>query len=178
MSDYDVLSSDEVFSGGFLRVWRDRVRLPNGHVADLELVPHHRAAAILPLHADHRVTLVRQFRYAVRDWIIEIPAGLCETGEEPRDAAARELAEEVGLRANRWDSLGAMLPTPGFCGEKVNLFLARGLSEVPTALEPGESLEPFLVDFAEAVAMAQSGEIADAKSTCALLRAAALLKTT
>ncbi|MBC7794667.1 MAG: NUDIX hydrolase [Clostridia bacterium] len=147
--------------------------MPNGRQIELDFVRHPGASAIVPLHADETVTLIRQYRYSADGWIIEIPAGKLDHGETPVVCAARELTEEVGLKAGKLESLGFIYVTPGFCDEKIHLFIATELTEVKQALEEDEMLEVKRVPLREAYRMAVDGDITDAKSVTALLRVAA-----
>jgi ADP-ribose pyrophosphatase len=171
-----LISRRPIHKGRVIKVSMDTVRLPNGKELDLEYVEHPGAAAVVPLHEDQTVTLVRQYRYSVGgDWIIEIPAGKLDQGEAPIVCAGRELVEEVGLRAGTLTPLGFIYATPGFCNEKIHLFLGQNLVAVEQELEEDELLEVKRLPFKQALGMAVSGEISDAKSVAALLRAAALL---
>ena len=170
------IQSETVFDGDLLDVRRDTVRLPDGGTAAREWVHHPGAAAVVPVDGEGRVVLVRQFRFPPRREFWEVPAGkLDRPGEPPLEVAKRELAEEVGLRAERWTELGATYPTIGYSDERIFLFLARDLSDADVESDADEFVEPFRVPFAEAVAMARRGEIEDAKSCVALLLADAAL---
>jgi ADP-ribose pyrophosphatase len=152
------------------------VRLPNGHLCDLELIRHPGAAAVVPVDDDGEVVLVRQYRHAVGDWLLEVPAGKLDSGEPPEQCAARELEEETGLRASALIPLGSIWTTPGFTDERIWLFLAQGLVPTRQALQRDEVLRVERMPLRDAVALAEGGGIADAKSVCALLRAAAKQK--
>jgi ADP-ribose pyrophosphatase len=174
--DATVHSSRCVFSGRVLRLVVDRVELPNGVVKDLEVVRHPGAAAIVPLTEDNLVLMVRQFRYPLGDWLLEVPAGTLEPGESAEACAAREVTEEVGYVAVTLVPLGSVLPAPGYTDERIALYLARGLTPAQQGLDDDENLSVERLPFEEAVRRARSGEIEDAKSVIALLRAAQWLE--
>jgi len=177
LTDAEVLEIRPIHEGKVLDLSVDRVRLPNGRVADLELVHHRGAAAVLPLLPDGRALLIRQFRYPTGGWLLEIPAGKLDPAEGPERCARRELEEETGwclAPDGELVSLGWIWTSPGFTDEKIWLFLARGLEEGTSALEDDEVLEPEKLPLEEAVKQARQGQIHDAKTVCALLRAAAI----
>jgi ADP-ribose pyrophosphatase len=159
-----------VFRGRIVDLSVDRVRLPNGNVCDLELIRHPGAAAVVPVDGDGQVVLVRQYRYAAGGWLYEVPAGKLDPGESPEVCARRELEEETGIAAGKLTSLGWIWTTPGFTDERIWLFLATELTSARQALQADEVLSVHRLPFAEAVSLAQRGEIHDAKSICALLR--------
>lgn len=161
-----------VFTGRVIQVNVEEVRLPNDHVATLEMIHHPGGAAIVALDDAGRVCLIRQYRHAANGYIWEFPAGKIDHKEPPLQTAKRELEEEAGRRAREWRSLGDFLPSPGFLTEVVYLFLATGLTEVANKLEASEVLEAHWLPFDEVMRMAQSGELRDGKSLAALLRAA------
>lgn len=160
-----------VFSGRVIAVDVDTVRMPGGHETALEIVRHPGGAAALALDGG-RVCLLRQYRHALETWMWEAPAGRIDAGETPLETARRELAEEAGLAAKRWRSLGTLVPTPGFCDEIVHLFLAEDLVEVAAAAEPDELLQVHWLPLAEAVELVLDDRINDAKTALAILRAA------
>jgi ADP-ribose pyrophosphatase len=169
------LSRRSVFRGRLLDVAVERATLPNGVEVELEVVHHRGAAAVVPVGENGDVTLVRQYRPVVGEWLLEVPAGTLDAGEDPEACARRELAEEAGLAAARVESLGPIWTTPGFTDERIWLFLAMGLVPAPQRLDADEVLSVVRVPLERAAAMATSGEIGDAKSVAALLRAAARL---
>jgi ADP-ribose pyrophosphatase len=167
------LSSREIFRGRTINVDVDRVRLPNGKEMDMELVHHRGAAAVVPVLEDGTVLLVRQYRYATGGWLLEIPAGKIDGGEPPEACAARETEEETGYRAGKLEPLGWIWTTPGFADEKIWLYLATNLEPAEQGLEDDEVLSIETMPLEEAVEKAYRGEIHDAKSAVALMRAGA-----
>ena len=164
------LATRRAFSGRRIEVDVDRVRLPNGHVAELEMIRHPGAAAIVPVH-DGEVLLVRQYRHATGGWLLEVPAGTLTPGEAPASCAARELIEETGYRAGSLQPLGWVWSTPGFTDERIWLFLARGLTPARQQLDPDEVLSLERLPIHEVLDRAVRGEIHDGKSLAALLLA-------
>ena len=134
-------SARVVLRGSIFDVVSTQLRLPSGVEQDLLVVEHPGAVAIAPVTAAGELVLVRQYRHAAREVLLELPAGRLEPGEAPLDAARRELAEETGHRAARWRDLATFLTAPGFCSERIHLFEARELERVPQSLDPDEDLE-------------------------------------
>jgi ADP-ribose pyrophosphatase len=171
------LGSREIYRGRTFNVDVDQVRLPNGKEVEMELVHHRGAAAVVPVLDDGTVLLVRQYRYATGGWLLEIPAGKLDGGESPETCAGREAEEEVGYRPSKLEPLGWIWSTPGFADEKIWLFLATGLELTKQGLEEDEVLQIERMPFQQAVEKAASGEIHDAKSAVALLRAGRIFKS-
>lgn len=166
----------EIFRGRIITLRQDDVTLPSGGRATLEIVHHPGASAVVAVDDGGDVVLIRQFRHAVGGFIWEVPAGTLGEGEAPETCARRELEEETGLVATRWTALGSIVTTPGFCDERIHLFLARDLRETAAALEDDEVLTVSRVPLARALDMVAQGEIEDAKSIAALYRAQAALR--
>jgi 8-oxo-dGTP pyrophosphatase MutT (NUDIX family) len=164
-----------VFRGRVITVNVETVRLPNGHVIDLEIIHHPGGAAIVAVDAQQRVCLIRQFRHAAGGWIWELPAGKLEPDEPPAHTARRELMEEAGFDAITWSSLGAYVSSPGVFTETVHLFMASDLRAVKIAHEAAELIEIHWVPIAEACQRALQGELVDGKTVVGLLRAQARL---
>jgi 8-oxo-dGTP pyrophosphatase MutT (NUDIX family) len=164
-----------IFKGRVVTLNIETVRLPNGHVIDLEIMHHPGGAAIVALDAQLRVCLIRQFRHAVGGWIWELPAGKLEPDEPPQETARRELIEEAGCEAADWLPLGAYVASPGVFTETVHLFMARSLRAAKIAHEAAELIEIHWIPLAEACQRALSGELVDGKTVVGLLRAQALL---
>ena len=154
----------------------ERIELPSGRRSTLELVDHPGAAAIVPLDADGNVLLVRQYRHATGgEWLLEIPAGKLEPGEDPALGAARECEEETGFRPGELVPLGGIWTTPGFTNEWIHLFLARDLAAGRQDLQEDEALSVERLPLGEALGLALAGGIDDGKSIAALARAARYL---
>jgi len=175
-SRYPVRATRRRFTGRVFEVVTDTVGMPDGRDADRDLVRHTGAVGVVALDSDGRVALIRQYRHPVRQMLWELPAGLLDVpGEKPLPAAQRELAEEAGLAASRWDLLLDLHTSPGYSDEAIRIYLARDLSRaqhtghVPTAEEIELSMA--WVDLDEAVAMATRGEITNAAAVAGLLAA-------
>lgn len=164
-----------IYDGRIVALTLDQVVLPNGSQAQFEIVHHPGGAAVVAVDERRRVCLLRQYRYAVDEWLWELPAGKRDHGEPPEQTAARELREEAGLRASQWQPLGHIVSSPGVFTEVVWLYLARGLRQGADQVEAHEVFELHWVDLDEAVARATGGAISDAKTVTGLLRAQTLL---
>ncbi len=162
-------SGQSIFEGRIISLAVEEHQLPDGRSAAFEIVRHPGGAAVLPVLADGRIVLIRQLRPAVGGMVLEIPAGRLEPGEAPTDCAWRELQEEVGYRPGRLEKLGEMLPSVGFCNERIHLYLASDLEAVPQALEHDEFLDILTLSLDEALAWLDRGEIPDGKTALALL---------
>jgi 8-oxo-dGTP pyrophosphatase MutT (NUDIX family) len=165
-----------VFKGRVLTLNLEQVRLPNGRIAELEIAHHPGGAAVVAVDADGRVCLLRQFRHAAGGWLTELPAGKLDGGEPPLECAQRELAEEAGVVAKRWDKLGEFFSSPGVLTEVIHLFLARDLVATVARPEEHEVFEARWVPLDEAVELAASGRLQDGKSLIGLLWARAKLR--
>lgn len=162
-------SIQNVFTGRILTLNLERVRLPNGRVADLEIAHHPGGAAIVALDDAGRVCLLRQFRHAAGGWVEELPAGKLDGGEPAIECARRELAEEAGVTARHWDKLGEYLSSPGILTEVVHVFLARGLEPAVARPEEHEVFEARWSSLEEAAGRAARGELRDGKTLVGLL---------
>ncbi|MBL4711925.1 MAG: NUDIX hydrolase [Gammaproteobacteria bacterium] len=176
MKKAELITQTCEFSGRVITVNRDTVCLPDGHQMDMEIVHHSGGSAIVAIDEQQRVCLIRQYRYAVADWIWEIPAGKIDAGETPESTARKELQEEAGVLATSWSSLGKMYATPGYCDETVYLYLAKKLQSTTIQHEPGELIDIHWLPFSEAIEWALKGKINDAKTLVALFRASEILK--
>lgn len=166
-----IVSSQKVFSGRVFDVTVDTVR--EGELTyQREVVHHHGSAVILPVFDDGTVALVRQYRHPAVRYLLEAPAGSLDDGERPEDGAARELQEELGLTAGHLEKLSEFFVSPGFCEEKMWVFLATELTEGAQTPEEDEVLEVVRLPIDEALEMISSSEIQDAKTIIALMLAA------
>jgi ADP-ribose pyrophosphatase len=165
-------NSAVLFAGLVVKIEQMEVKIGDKGWHTYQIVRHPGGAAVLPLHDDATVTLIRQLRPAVEAFMIEAPAGRLDPGEEPASCALRELAEETGLAARRLESLGVLHPSPGVFDEVVHLFLATGLSSTEAFPEEYEDIATIRLPLAEAVAMALDGRISDGKTISLICRAA------
>ena len=172
------LETTAVLDARKLRFEINRMELPMGLVGSFGVIRHPGASLAVPILDDGRVVILRQYRFAVATRLLEFPAGTLDAGEEPLGTMQRELQEEAGYSASRWDPLGAMLPCPGYSDEVIHLFLARELTalEQPPAGDDDEDLEVLLMEPGELDgALASGDEYLDGKSVTAWLRAKQLL---
>lgn len=165
------VSSQSIYDGKILRLRRDEVLLPNGHRSLREVVDHPGGVCVLAIDSQGRALLVRQFRYPYGQVLTELPAGKLEYGEDPDAAARRELREETGAAAGDFRSLGELYPSPGYCGEIIRMYLARDLSFADARPDEDEFLDVERVPFSQLVEQVLSGEIRDAKTIAAVLKA-------
>lgn len=170
------LSSESVFDGVLLKVHRDAVRLPDGSNGIREYIRHPGAVLIVAQRSDGRLLLVRQFRYALGRSVLEMPAGRIEPGEDLETCARRELVEETGFEARDWQYLGTIHPCLGYSDERIEIFLARELTEVGARPDEDEFLQILSMDLDALEEAVRAGEITDAKTLCALFFAGTSLK--
>jgi len=168
----ELIESQSIFKGLVFNVERDRLREENGCEIIREVVRHAGGAGCLPLFDDGRVALVKQYRHPARRDLLEIPAGKIEANETPVECAAREVEQEIGFRVGRIEWLAEFYSTPGFCEEKLYVYLATDLEQAKQNLDHDEFVEVIYLQLDEAVAMAERGEIQDSKTIVALLLAA------
>lgn len=169
------VSREEIFSGRLLNVRRDTVRMPDGATATREYIVHPGAVAILPFTAHGSVILERQYRYPNGRDFIEIPAGKLEKGEDLLGAAKRELLEETGFAAAKWQRLTTIHNAISYSDEAIELFAAHGLEKRVQDLDEEEFLEVLDVPFAHAIEMVRDGRITDVKTVIALFWAQSFL---
>lgn len=170
------LGSEPVFDGVLLHVRRDTVRLPNGNEAIREYIRHPGAAMIIARPDPDTIVLERQFRYPLARHFIELPAGKIDRGEEPLVTAQRELREECGYTAREWRHLTTLHPCIAYADERIELYLADGLTQVGAAFDEDEFLEVMTVPLSEALAWVRDGTITEAKAVTGLLWAEKIRK--
>ena len=171
-----MVSSQTIFEGKIVRVTVDEARLPNGRLATREVVYHPGGVAILALDTDNQVTLVRQYRYPIGQLLLELPAGKLDAGEDHLPAAKRELSEETGLEAGRMIYLGACCTSPGFSTEVLHIYLALELKHGDAHPDEDEFLNVEKHSLETLTEMVMSGEIDDAKTIIAVLKARRFLE--
>lgn len=157
-----------IFKGRIIDLSVETVTLPNGSTAELELIKHPGAAAVVPMKDEGIVVMVRQYRHAVGGFIYEIPAGKLHPGEDPRDCALREVEEEIGYKVGTLDPLLSFLTTPGFTDEIIHIFLGKDLTPGKQNLEVDEVLEILEVPLEKAIEMIKDGTIKDGKTIIGL----------
>jgi len=164
-----------LYQGHIIDLGIEPVELPNGQQVSLEIIRHPGGTVIAAVDSHNQVCLLRQYRHAVNDFIWEVPAGKLEPEEFPLTTAQRELAEEAGLLADRWIELGTIYSTPGFCNERLYLYLAQNLTPTSRTLQPDEYIEVHWLPLITALDWAYTGKIQDAKTLIILFRAVAVL---
>ena len=180
---WPVTSRETAYDGGFISVTEEQVQAPSGEELGRTVVHHKGAVAVVAVDDDGRLLVLEQYRHAVGHRLLEVPAGILDVeGESPEDAAARELAEEADLHAERWEHLATTFSSPGFTDEQVVVFLARGLSAVPeaerTAREQEEAeMTSVWLGLHEAVAAVLDGRVHNALAVIGILAASARLGT-
>ena len=168
---YETLHSETVYHGRAFNVRRDEIRLPDGKTAHLNIVDHVGAVTLVPVDDQKRVWFVRQYRHAAGELLLELPAGTIEPGEPPLDCARREIREETGMAAGRIELIGEFFLAPGYSTEFMHVFLATDLRPDPLPGDVDEFLSVEAIPVEEALRMAESGQIRDAKTLASLLLA-------
>ena len=170
------VSSEEIYDGQVVHLYKDIAQLPNGKTAVRETIRHIGAVGIVPLTGDGKVIMEKQYRYPLGRVVTEIPAGKlnCKT-EDKLAAAKRELEEETGLVADEWIPLGDYIPAAAYCDELITLYLAKGLHQGTRNLDEDEFLCVERVHIDKLVVMVMSGEIPDAKTQIAILKVKRIL---
>ena len=165
----ETLVSDQVYRGHFLDVRRDEIRLPDGTTGTREYIVHPGAVMIVPVLDDGRLVIERQWRYPLARVMTEFPAGKLDANEAPQHCAIRELIEETGYRAAEWARAGILHNAIAYSNEGIEIWFARGLTAGARRLDPGEFLEVGILSLEELEALAQRGELSDAKTLVGML---------
>lgn len=173
----ETIKSIEAFSGRLVKLRVDTVRLPNGRETTREIVVHRGAVAVVPLIDTERIVMVRQFRQAAGEVLMEIPAGTLEPGEDPAVCADRELQEEIGYKAEELSLMFRSYLAPGYSSEMLHTYLARGLVKASAERDPDEFIEIVEAPLDDAVGMIETGEIKDAKTICGILMAIRVIRS-
>lgn len=166
----ETLSSKELYSGRVFRIELDEVRLPNGKTGSREVVRHNGGVTVLALDESDNILFVRQHRYAYGEVLLELPAGKREPGEDPALCGMRELEEETGYRAGKFEPLGRVYPSPGYVDEVLYLYLATELEKTTQKLDEDEFLTVEKIPLEEAVELCMNGGIVDAKTMVSILK--------
>ncbi|OLA78142.1 MAG: hypothetical protein BHW55_02420 [Candidatus Melainabacteria bacterium 35_41] len=165
------LDSQMMYDGRIIKVYKDNVELADGKKSFREVVRHSGGVVILAFKDEDTFLLVKQYRYPIGETVLELPAGKLEKGEDPFEAAKRELEEETGYCANKWTDLGYINTSPGFSDEKLYLYLAQDLEYTHCHPDEGEIIQAFEYKYDDVLKMIDNGEINDAKTICGLMRA-------
>ena len=166
-------ASELIFDGRILHLYRDDIELPNGQPADRELIRHIGAVCVIPVTDDGYAVMERQYRYPVDRVILEIPAGKLDSRDEDREQAARrELEEETGYQAGKMIPLGVFYPACAYSDETIWMYLAKDLKKGDRHLDADEFLDVELIPLSDLVKQVMVGEIPDAKTQIAVLKAA------
>ena len=173
----EIISKERKFDGVVIDVEHWQVKLPDGRQALREIVLHKGAAAVIPVDAQGRVAMVRQFRTPLDRITLEIPAGKLDfVGEDPFVCAQRELREETGLNAGKWRKLVALRTTPGFCNETIHMYMAQDLSQGDNDLDDDEFINVEWMPIEQLVDMVLAGQIEDSKTITAVMMAWEILR--
>lgn len=168
----ETISTEPIYSGRLFDISRDTIR-ENGVTYEREIIAHNGSAVIVPVFADKTVALVRQYRHAAGKYLLELPAGSLEKGENAETGARRELEEEIGVRAGKIEKLTEFYVSPGFLSEKMFVFLATDLEETAQNLEADELLTIERIAFPQLFEMIKNGAIEDAKTIVGVILAGA-----
>ena len=166
---FRVEAEREIYRGRVIRLVNRDLVLPNGRRTTFSIVEHPGAVAIVPVHANGDVVLLRQFRPTIGEEIYEIPAGTIEKGEAPLATAKREIIEETGFKARQWTKIAEFFTAPGFCTELMHVYVARGLSPASAEGDADEVLRPVRMSIDQALKLVRTKKIRDAKSIAGLM---------
>jgi len=165
---FDLLKSEIIYPGRAFTIRRDQIRLPDGRTTKFDIVEHHGSVVLIPIDAEGNLLFVRQYRHAAGKDMLELPAGTLDEGEAPEACARREIREETGMAADNLELVGGFYLAPGYSTEYMYVYLATNLRHDPLQADADEFLEVASFPLAEALKMAERGEIPDSKSLAAL----------
>lgn len=169
------VESELIFDGRIITVKKDKAELENGEIVNRELVIHPGGVCVVPINENGEVLMVKQFRYPFQEALVEVPAGKLEFGEDHREAGLRELREETGAVCEKFEYLGVCYPSVAYLTEKIHMYLATGLTFENQDLDDDEFLDVIKIKLEDAVEMVMNNELPDAKTQCAILKAARIL---
>lgn len=170
MQEEKTLKENIIFSGRILNLYDDEVLLENNKTAKREYISHNGGVCVVALNDNDEVYFVTQYRYPYREFVLEIPAGKLEKGEDPEKAAKRELLEEIGAEASVFEPLGVFYPSPGYTNEKIYMYLAKELKFSSQHLDEDEFLEVGKMKISRFAELIDKGEITDGKTIAAVLK--------
>jgi ADP-ribose pyrophosphatase len=176
MDSFKTIKSETAYHGRAFDVRRDHVSLPNGNQAQFDIVEHTGAVTILPIDEQGRIWFVRQYRYAARQELLELPAGTLDKGEAPDVCAHREVREEIGMAAGNLQKVGEFFLAPGYSTEYMYVYLASNLHSSPLQADPDEFLSIVRIPASEAYQMAEDGQICDCKTLATLFLVRPLIR--
>jgi ADP-ribose pyrophosphatase len=166
--DEETLAENVIYKGKIFQLMSNTVRLPNQRITTRDIISHPGAVALLPIH-DNNIILVRQYRYAINQVTLELPAGTLRNGEDPRECAHRELIEETGYSATNLEKLFDCYLAPGYSSERVTMFIATGLSKKRQDPDEDEFIQVETVTLPEAIEMIHRNQIVDTKTIAGIL---------
>lgn len=162
------ISGEVIYDGKVVKLEKDKVLCPNGTESYREIVRHNGGSAILCINENNEILMIKQFRYAYNEVMYEIPAGKLEKGEDPKDAAIRELEEETAMKANDIQFLGKIYPSCGYTSEKIYLYLVKNYHQTKTSFDDDEYIITQYIPLEKVKEMILNGSIKDAKTICAI----------
>jgi len=164
------------YQGPVFQVRKDDILLPNGRIAQIDVVDHRDSVTMIPLDQEGIIWFINQYRHPINKYLLELPAGVTEEGESPENSALREIREEIGMAAGSLEEIGGFYLAPGYSTEYMHVFLATGLYPDPLQCDTDEIIRVEKLPVKEALALAETGQLQDSKSLVALFWAYPYLK--